>query len=441
MALKKLKDSKLNDTSELTKQRMDFKSLLSKIEQMLNEQQNQSCLNLINENTNLAESSYTDLEKLVNIVEGTTLSYWNAQKNSYMIELEKTKSWWDQHIKTFIEKSNQRIQQILSLIKKEIEVYQMKDNLYDLFTYIQDIDETIYKKILEILRKEKVSDILGFLSKTNNQIFVESIINEQKITNVLRNIQDHKFSKDDYSSETYEKARQDLIKRMKDNKGITDFIKFLVILTSIDVKQIQSGSNGLSLLVAMKVDLRKVSFENIRIKNTSLIGGNFVRCNMNGSQFENVDISGVNFNGEQMFNCKWKNIKVHELNQLDGHSNDVNSVCFSPDGNTLASGSRDDSIRLWDIKNKYCSDYRFKEIQVKNTKFPFFNTPFAVKEYYLKFKYILYYGLPRLQFFKFQKNRFLLGELLEQHLINLKTNLYQPLIQLYFNILHVSNIC
>ncbi|CAD8104400.1 unnamed protein product [Paramecium primaurelia] len=33
------------------------------------------------------------------------------------------------------------------------------------------------------------------------------------------------------------------------------------------------------------------------MKNTSLIGGNFVRCNMNGSEFENVDISVVNFNG------------------------------------------------------------------------------------------------------------------------------------------------
>ena len=34
---------------------------------------------------------------------------------------------------------------------------------------------------------------------------------------------------------------------------------------------------------------------------------------------------------------------------LTGHTNDVLSVAFSPDGQTLASGSRDDTVRLWDV--------------------------------------------------------------------------------------------
>ncbi|ARV61578.1 serine/threonine protein kinase [Nostocales cyanobacterium HT-58-2] len=37
---------------------------------------------------------------------------------------------------------------------------------------------------------------------------------------------------------------------------------------------------------------------------------------------------------------------------LKGHSSDVNSVAFSPNGKLLASGSDDDTIKLWDLANK-----------------------------------------------------------------------------------------
>jgi WD40 repeat protein len=41
-----------------------------------------------------------------------------------------------------------------------------------------------------------------------------------------------------------------------------------------------------------------------------------------------------------------------EYNRLEGHQNSVTSVSFSPDGKTLASGSHDNTIKLWSLDGK-----------------------------------------------------------------------------------------
>ncbi|MFN6232846.1 MAG: ribosome assembly protein 4, partial [Dolichospermum sp.] len=60
---------------------------------------------------------------------------------------------------------------------------------------------------------------------------------------------------------------------------------------------------------------------------------------------------------------------IKERNQFKGHQGFVNSVSFSPDGKTIATGSRDNTARLWDLQGNLLQEFKGHQDWVYSVSF------------------------------------------------------------------------
>lgn len=105
--------------------------------------------------------------------------------------------------------------------------------------------------------------------------------------------------------------------------------------------------------------------------STKLCGGTFYKSNLSNSEFKNVNISGVNFNEADLSNVKWENIKINELPSFSGHTDGVNCVDFSSsiEEMIIATGSKDRTIRIWNLQTKKSIILKGHTKEVKILKF------------------------------------------------------------------------
>ncbi|CAD8129620.1 unnamed protein product [Paramecium sonneborni] len=238
----------------------------------------------------------------------------DAEKNEYMMKMEKIKNWWEYEIKSFKEKSNEGIKQIQQFIKEL--AHEPKKDLPEILAQVKNIEISIFSRIIEMCKKEKISNSLRFLSEYNTLKLFEQQSNKVKYSNdsinqieviseILKTIYEHEFNNKDYFQRILFYKLQISQKKYLMSR-ISQISQYFQLTQQLKITNFFKVD-----LIHQTFDLSNKCFENIKIQNTSLIGGNFVKCNLSRSEFNNLDISGINLNGALLFNCKWKNLKIN----------------------------------------------------------------------------------------------------------------------------------
>ncbi|CAD8202415.1 unnamed protein product [Paramecium pentaurelia] len=206
---KKLQEHELNGISELKKLREGFKILISQTETIIKkfwedvkeliksifdniEKENQSFINLINQNENLAESSYTDLNNIVQIFEGNILDDWNKQKNSYLINMMQIKNWIEQGANTISQNFKEKIKEVMKIFKiQKDESLEWQESIteYEGIVWDQNSIASIKRVKFQVIQtKEKeIQYVMNRLLLRKDQI--QDTINKPEILINLEQIQ------------------------------------------------------------------------------------------------------------------------------------------------------------------------------------------------------------------------------------------------------------
>ncbi|CAK84533.1 unnamed protein product, partial (macronuclear) [Paramecium tetraurelia] len=97
-----------------------------------------------------------------------------------------------------------------------VQTYVRKQDLSEILTQITNIlDESYLNEILEKLRQDKITDSLEYLSSKSNK--QQSKL--KYIHDLIKNISELDFNKQNYSKEECEQIRKELIKRLVNMEG------------------------------------------------------------------------------------------------------------------------------------------------------------------------------------------------------------------------------
>ncbi|MBN9393016.1 MAG: NACHT domain-containing protein [Chloroflexi bacterium] len=161
---------------------------------------------------------------------------------------------------------------------------------------------------------------------------------------------------------------------LKKDETVIEYLRRLLVnlQSKPQSEQLYAGGNLLNLLVQLGADLSGWNLSGLALRQTHLAGIELHNVDMSGSDLEGVTFTEAHLSAYSLayspdgqtlatgyFNGSiklWQVGKVFgsQLLEFQAHDKLVGTMAFSPDGKVLASGSMDGSIRLWEPQSGFC---------------------------------------------------------------------------------------
>ena len=121
--------------------------------------------------------------------------------------------------------------------------------------------------------------------------------------------------------------------------------------TNKSAASITSATNAITLLVSIKYVFSCDDLAGISIKGANLQNGIFEYTDFTGA-----DLSGVNFTNSKLTAVNFRDAIMTDVNlsifpDLLGHEDSITGVTYSPDSKTIATSSKDKTIKIWHATN------------------------------------------------------------------------------------------